>query len=940
MQNYEIFKQTKNNISNKSFRALAVNSLTLQIKNATNLLSFFTYKRRPKSNKQLFFLLLFSILPIISLGQKKTTEQAKDTTSNQNTAKTSASKINARVDYQARDSILLFENGTGFLYGKASVDYQLKSPVQLEAEIIRMVMDSSLVYAEGIVDSVGDQIGFPIFREGADEYRARSLKYNFNSRKGYIRRGITQQGDGYIVADESKKGADDMLFMRNGKYTTCDNHDHPHFYIQLTKAKVKPQHYVAAGPAYLVIEDVPLPIAVPFGFFPFTKSYSSGIIMPSYGDDFTRGFYLKNGGYYFALSDYFDLELTGDIYTKGTWALYARSTYKKRYKFRGSINMSYRNDVTGIKGLPDYSQSRNFRMSWTHSQDSKASLYSTFSASVDFATSGYTHSNINHYYNANELAKNTTSSSISYTQRFPESPWSISVTAMLTQRTKDSVINLNLPNMTFSMSRIYPFKKKNRVGKERWYEKIYMSYTGTFSNSIETKENLLFKTKFSKWRNGFKHQLPIGASFNIFKYISISPTFNFNYKWYFSREERSWDEKNQKEIIDTTAGFYNVYDFSLGVSMQTKIYGFYTPIRKIFGDKVDRIRHIITPSISFNYHPDFSDPLFKFYKTYTQTIIDKNNINRIQTKDVMYSPYANSLYGVAGKGTSGSLGFSLANNLEMKVKDTSDSTKTNAYKKISLIDNFSISGSYNFAADSMKLGNFSTNLRLKITKKFSINLSGAFDPYKYALNDNGNPVHINQLRKFPRFLGTGTSFQYTFNNDTFKRKDKKEDEDNVADQIDDGSEDFDNEENNADFKNDKKKKDAEEEDDDGYQKVNIPWSLSVNYSIRWGQSNIFNKEKMEYDRKFTHNLSISGSISPTPQWHVSYSLSYDFNAMKVTSTNISINRDLHCWVLSASMSPFGLYKSYTVTVGVKSSMLRDLKYEKRSDNSDNYRKWF
>lgn len=902
-----------------------------------------TYKKIRKNNKFLILLLLLLVVPTTFLGQENANSNTvKDTITIQTSTSSQKSKIDAIVNYQARDSILLFENGTGFLYGKANVDYKLQRPVQLEAEIIRLVMDSSLVYAEGVVDSVGDQIGFPIFREGDDEYRATSLKYNFDSRKGYIRRGITQQGDGYIVADESKKGADDMLFMKNGKYTTCDNHDHPHFYLQLTKAKVKPQHYVATGPAYLVIEDVPLPIAVPFGFFPFTKSYSSGIIMPSYGDDFTRGFYLKNGGYYFALSDYFDLELTGDIYTKGTWALYARSSYKKRYKFRGNINISYRNDVTGVKGLPDYAQSRNFRMSWTHSQDSKASQYSTFSASVDFATSGYTHSNINHYYNANELAKNTTSSSISYTQRFPESPWSISLTAMLTQRTKDSVINLNLPNLTVSMSRIYPFKKKNRVGKERWYEKFYMSYTGTFANSIETKENLLFKTKFSKWRNGFQHQLPIGASFNVFKYISITPTFNFNYKWYFSREERSWDELNQKEVVDTTTGFYNVYDFNLGVSIQTKIYGFYTPIRKIFGDKVDRIRHIITPSISFNYHPDFSDPMFKFYKTYTQTIIDKNNINRIQTKEVTYSPYANSLYGVPGKGTSGSLGFSLANNLEMKVKDKSDTTKTNAYKKISLIDNFSISGSYNFAADSMRLGNFSTNLRLKITKKFSINLSGAFDPYKYALNENGNPVHVNQFRKFPRFLGTGTSFQYTFNNDTFKKKDKKENNNNTeTDDFSDETNEFGdgNEESNTIF-DDKKKKQDSEDDDDGYQKINIPWSLSVNYSIRWGQSSTFNKEKMEYERKFTHNLSLSGSISPTPQWHISYSFSYDFNALKVTSTNISINRDLHCWILSASMSPFGLYKSYTVTVGVKSAMLRDLKYEKKSDNSDSSRKWF
>lgn len=926
--------------------------------------------------RKTYLIIFLFLISFFTWGQQKQTQDSlvlqKDATilKKDSVAKTEStpkvgkkSKIDAKIDYQSRDSIVLWRNGTGFLYGEGEAIYELDRPIQLNAEHIRMVLDSNTVYAEGVIDTLGNEIGAPVFREGSDEYQAKTIKYNLNTKKGYIRRGVTQQGDGFIVANESKKDSDNMLFMRNGKYTTCEDHEHPHFYMQLTKAKVKPGSFVASGPAYLVMADVPLPLAIPFGYFPFNEKYSSGFIMPTYGDEFTRGFYLRNGGYYFAINDYFDLELTGDIYTKGTWALYAASSYRKRYKFNGRINISYRNDVIGIKDLPNYQKNKNLRIMWTHSQDAKASQYSTFSASVDFATSGYTHSNVNNYYNAQELAKNTTSSSISYTQRFPESPWSISVNAMVTQRTKDSVINLTLPNLTINMSRVYPFKKKNRVGKEKWYEKFYLSYTGTFSNSIETKENKLFKSSFTKdWRNAFKHQIPIGASFNIFKYISITPSFNFNYRWYFSKEEKSWDEQLQKEVVDTLSGFYHVYDFNLGVSMQTKIYGFYTPIRKIFGDKIDRIRHVITPSISFNYHPDFGDSMFKFYKTYTQKLIDKNSFDRVQFKEVTYSPYSRGMYGVPGRGASGSIGFSLANNLEMKVKDTSDSTKVNAYKKISLIDNFSISGSYNIAADSMNWGNFSTNLRLKITKKFSINLSGAFDPYIYALNEAGNPVRVNTLRwnvgKFPRFLGTGTSFSYSFNNDTFKKlKEKFSKSDDESTEEDDESIDelaenpleeegafFENEYSNKYEKEDKRKSKEDDGDDevdaDGYQKIKIPWNLSVNYSIRWAQSNEFDKEKMEYIRKLTHNLSFSGSISPTPQWDISFSASYDFNEKQITSTNISVNRDLHCWYLRASMSPFGLYKSYIVTVGVKSSLLSDLKYEKKSDNNDNARTWY
>jgi hypothetical protein len=858
---------------------------------------------------------------------------------------TSKNSIDAPIDYHANDSIVFTENGICYMYGSGNIVYKQEKPIELQAERIHMVMDSSVVHATGIKDSLGNDFGTPIFKDGNDEYNAKALSYNFSSRKGYIKGGVTQQGEGYIVSDKTKKMSDDEMCMQGGKYTTCDNHDHPHFYLQLTKAKVQPGHYIAAGPAYLVVEDVPLPLAIPFGFFPFTSQYSSGLIMPSYGDEMERGFFLKDGGYYFAINDYFDLELTGELYTKGTWGINLASNYKKRYKFNGRFNINYRQDVKGEKDMPDYSKSKNFKISWTHQQDAKASQYSSLSASVDFATSGYNQSNINNYYNPTEQSKNITSSSINYTQRFPESPWSISLNALVSQRTQDSTISISLPNLRVSMSRLYPFKRKKAVGKERFYEKIALSYTMTFNNSIDTKESKLFQSSFTKdWKNGIDHNLPISASFNLFKYLNISPSINYHERWYFNRINKAWDTPTQQEVRDTTNGFYRVYDFNFSLSLQTKIYGYYIPIRKIFGDKVDRIRHVFTPSISFNYHPDFGTDLWGFYSSYDKAIIDKNNANKVRYETVTYSPYSHGIFGVPSQGMSGTLSFMLANNLEMKVRDTSDSTITDAYKKISLIDNFSIGGGYNFAADSMRWANFTTNLRIKITKDFSLNLRGEFDPYMYGLNDYGTPVRINKLRwnngKFPRFLGTSTSFQYTFNNDTFKKKDKKKGQENSTEEHEKDNMNPQSEAEGGHSHNEQDQHKHESvTEEDGFEKLEIPWSFSFNYSLRWGVTNEFDYDEMEYKRGFTHNLSFNGFVNPTKKWKISFSGSYDFTLKQITQTTLSITRDLHCWTLSASVNPFGLYKSYMVTIGVNASMLKDLKYEKRSDSSSDIN-WF
>ena len=843
-------------------------------------------------------------------------------------------QIEAEIDYSAKDSIVFLGNGTGFLHGESDIKYK---NIDLKADFIRVKMDSSLIFARGTTDSIGKKIGEPEFSEGESKYVSKQLTYNLKTKKGYIRQAVTQQGEGYVISDRTKKTTDETLCIAGGKYTTCENHDHPDFYLSLSKGKVKPGSYIVAGPAYLVIADVPLPIAVPFGFFPFTSKYSSGILMPSYIDELTRGFGLTNGGYYFALNDYMDMELRGDIYTKGTWAVSATTQYVKRYKFRGNFNISFRDDVTGEKDLPNYNSATNLRIQWSHSQDAKASPYSTLSGSVNFATSGYNKSNINTYSHPEVNSQNTAGSSVSFSQRFPDSPFSLSASMLINQQMKDSMISLSLPNLSISMSRIYPLKRKNAVGKERWYEKISMSYSGTFANSINTKERLLLSSSFIKdWKNGMRHSIPVSATFNILKYINVSPSFNYTERWYTQSTKQYQDSVTKKIKTDTVYGFNRVYDFNIGVSASTKLYGFYIPSRAIFGDKIDRIRHVMTPSIGFSYMPDFGDPNWGYYGTYTKT--DANNANPTV---VQYSHYANSLYGTPGVGKSGSLNFSLSNNVEMKVRNDKDTTGTNPFNVISLIDNFSVNGSYNLAADSMRWSILNTSLRIKLGKSYSLSLSGGFDPYMNELKGT-SLVRVNKLRwnygGFPRFLGTSTSYSYTLSNDTFEKlfnKKAKSDKSTDSTQGNTSSQDQTNGK-----KTDSKDKKIDK-DEDGYEKLAIPWSISLNYSIRYGQTNVIDpKNPLEYQMDFTHNLSLSGNISLTQNWKINASSSYDFKYKQFTYTNLSVTRNLHCWTMTANIVPFGYYKSYSFHLGVNASMLKDLKYDKQSGYGTNNITWY
>ncbi len=829
------------------------------------------------------------------------------------------------VDFTAQDSLVFEAGNMAFLYGKSVVNYQ---DIQLDADQIELNLDQNTVYAVGRTNDSGELIGKPVYKDNSGEYESETMRYNFQSKKGYITNVITEQGEGYLTGGRTKKMADNVMYMESARYTTCDHHDHPHFYLQLTKAKVRPQQNVVTGPAYMVLEDVPLPLALPFGFFPMNKKYSSGIIFPTFGEEMNRGFYMRNAGYYFAINDYVDLALTGEIYSKGSWGIQGRSAYVKRYKFSGSVDVSFISTVTGDKGMPDYSKQNNFRIAWTHTQDSKASTNSSFSASVNFTTSGYARNDINSYYNPNQFTQSTSSSSINYTYRVPNTPLSISATANITQRTQDSTLNVSMPNINISLSQLRPFKRKNASGPEKWYEKIQLSYSGRFQNSITAKQNeILKKNLLNDWRNGMSHNVPVSATFTLFKYVNMTASVNLTDRMYFSKVMRDWDPQASAVVNDTVNGFYNIFDFNASVSMQTKLYGFYTPM-KFLGDAVKQIRHVMTPSISFTYAPDFSAPFWGAYETLQYT--DKNG----QYVEQVYSPFANGVFGTSPMGERGVVSLSVSNNLEMKVKSNADTT---GVKKVSLIENLSVSTSYNLAADSLRWSNVNVNLLVKITKGLNLNLRTTWDPYCYQLNAAGNPVRVDVLRSqagrgLARLSSAGTSFSYTFNNDTFKKKPKKEKQPTGEEQLEDGAMGETppvGERPNNNRRNDSKKNEGGEYDSDGYYRWKVPWSLSVNYSVNYTYGQ-FNKEKMEYDGKFVQNLSLSGNLSLAKGWSFNFTTSYDFNAKKLAYMNCSIARDLHCFTMTASFVPIGPYKSYNFHIAVKSSLLQDLKYDKQS----------
>ena len=838
--------------------------------------------------------------------------------------------LDAPVIYEASDSIVFTEGGFANLYGQSKVNYE---KIELTSEVITMNMDSSTVFARGIIDSTGIESGLPVFKDGDTPYESKEMRYNFKSKRGFINSIVTQQGEGYVVSQEAKKGANDEIYMRHGKYTTCDDHEHPHFYMQLSMAKVRPKKNVVFGPAHLVVEDVPLPIAIPFGFFPFNSSYSSGFIMPTFGDEMNRGFYLRDGGYYFAINDNVDLKVLGEIFTKGSWGLSAQSSYAKRYKYSGSFNGSYLVTKTGEKNMPDYMVTKDFKIAWSHRQDPKASPNSTFSANVNFATSSYDRRNLSSLYNPQQYSNNTKASSVSYSRTFPSIGLNLSSTFNITQNTRDSSISVTLPDLNLSLNRIYPFKRKKAAGEERWYEKIGVQYSGRLTNSISTKDDLLFKQGLSKWNNGMQHNIPVSATFTLFKYFNVVPSFNYTERWYTRKVMQSYDPNAVGNVRrDTISGFNRVYNYNMSLQVNTKLYGFFKPW-KMFGDKVEMIRHVFTPSVSFSYAPDFGQSRYGYYDTYTYTD------ERGEVRTVEYSPYQGMAFGVPGKGMQKSINFSIDNNLEMKVKSDKDTT---GVRKISLIDQLSASMSYNAAAKVRPWSDLSMNLRLKLSKSYTFNMNASFATYAYQFDEKGNIVVGDRTEwsygRFGRFQGYSGSFSYTFNNDTWKKWfGPKDDSDKKDDKEDEDDDEYMSEEEQEELRKKQsqpRKKEKAAIDEDGYLSFKLPWSLSLSYSysIREDRNKEkFNKKTMRYPYALTHSLNASGNVKLTSRWNVNYSSGYDFTQKKMSMTTVNITRDLHCFTMSCGLV-FGPFTSYNFSIRALSSMLTDaLKWDQRSN---------
>lgn len=846
--------------------------------------------------------------------------------------------IEMPVDYTANDSMVYDATSRKVhLFGKANVKYE---GMDLESEKIAISLDSSIVHATGVKDTAKKALsGTPVFKMGNDSYESDTIAFNFKSKKGLINNVKTEQQEGYITSQLSKRMDNGDIYLQHGRYTTCDK-EHPDFYIALSRAKVRPNKDVVFGPAYLVVADVPLPLAIPYGFFPFTKHYSSGFIMPTYGDENDRGFYLRDGGYYFAMSDKWDLKLLGEIYTKGSWGISAASNYNKRYKYSGSVYFSYQNTKTGDKGMPDYTKQESFKIQWSHRQDAKANPFSTLAASVNFATSSYERNNLNSMYNPQTMTQSTRTSSVSWSTGFSSLGMTLSSSANLSQNMRTNELSMTLPDLNVNVSRFYPFRRKQMVGKERWYEKISMSYTGQLSNSITTNEDHLLHSDLAKeWSNGIQHNIPVNGNFTLAKYINITLGFNFTDRMYFKKENMQWDQAAQAVAIDTTYGFYNVYNWNASIGASTKFYGMFIPNRKIFGDKIQAIRHVFTPTVSFSYAPDFGN---KYYETYQRTNSDGS------VELVEYSPYRSGLYSVPGKGKTGSITMQVSNNIEMKIRSDKDST---GIKKISIIDELGAQMSYNFAASYHRWSDLSTNLRLKWWKNYTFNLNAVFATYAYELDKNGHPYVGNHTEyskgRFGRFQGMSQNISFTLTPDKLKKLfgGSVDDNDNKKNDNNDDDEGVDTDiESNVDDnlvkgQHGAKKKSGgskAETDDDGYMRFSMPWSLTFGYGVtmRENTSGKFNTKSMRYPYKFTQTLNVSGNLRISDGWNISFSSGYDFDNHALSMTTASLQRDLHCFNMSCSvvLKP---YTSYNFSFRANASTLMDaLKYDKRSGYSN------
>ena len=831
------------------------------------------------------------------------------------------SEIDAEVKYNATDSLVFsLDRGIVELYGEAHIAYE---DIILEADYIRYDMDLNLVEANGLPDSAGTVQGKPEFTDVSGSFKSKRLQYNFKTKKAYVEEVVTEQEGGFLHSKETKLQATGHVHLKDGKYTTCDA-DHPHFYIAITKGISMPGDKIISGPAYIVLADVPLPIGIPFGFFPNTTTKSSGILIPRYGEETNRGFYLQDGGYYFAMNEYMDMRITGDIYSNGTWGVRVGSSYKVNYKFTGNLNVRYFKNITGYKSIEGfYDVSRDYNVGWSHSQDSRANPNSSFRASVNLSSSSY---DKNHTRNINSVMTNTKQSSISYQKSFPNSPFNLSSSLNHSQNSKTNGVNMTLPKIALNMSRINPFKRKAATGPSRWYEDIQLNYTSLLENRVSTTDSLLFTDQvWSDMKNGYKHTIPLSLSIRPFRKtpmlqsFAITPSMNYNgmlYTKQMHKEFTGYDDNGRYTTHDTLVSkisyAHSLYpSFSSGVS--PKIYGMF----QFTGDgRLEAIRHVMTPSASFSYVPDMGS----IAPDYDRYVLDESG----DTVEV-YSIYEGQIYGTPTfRGASGSLNFSLRNNLEAKMRSKVDTI--DELEKVKILDNLSFSTSLNlFHTDTLTPAwrPISFNGSTRVFKdKVNLSFRGVMDPFGYdTIRTRTRETWFSQTGKPLRLTNASVSAGFRFSS-------KKQTTGREDDQA------------NLDSESQLNKRDMSLDEDMGpydpnqeeyygsYVDFDIPWSLRVDYS--------FSYTKPKDEARVVQTLRASGDFSLTPNWKIGFNTGYDLDRKQFTTTNLSIYRDLHCWEMRISVVPFGTYQSYNFQINAKSSILSDLKYNKRKSWVDNF----
>jgi len=828
---------------------------------------------------------------------------------------TSKSSLESKVDYSSNDSILFdISNKKVYLYGNAVINYE---NITIKSDYIEISFTDNLLFAAGTLDSLGKLKGKPEFSENDKSFRSDTMFYNFDTKKGIIKQVITEEGEGYLHGNKIKKMADDNINIINGKYTTC-NLDEPHFHIGFYKARVIPDNKIVTGPVFLFIENVPVPALLPFGLFPNKKGQQSGILIPTYGESANRGFFLENGGYYFGINEYIDLALRGDIYSRGSWAVKTLSNYNKRYKFNGSFDMNYAINIEGEKELPGYSKGKDFFIRWNHTQDPKARPNSRFSANVNAGSSNY------HRYNpstTNDYLSNTFQSNISY-QTTLFNKYNFSANVRHSQNTLNKTVDLSLPEIAFSANRFYPFRKQNRSGKQKWYENINIGYNMNAKNDLSIADSLFFtEESLNRFRNGMKHSIPINSSIKIFKYFSLNNSINYNERWYLNSIDRDWSNDINPlngfpgyVRTDTLKGFKTARDFNFSTSLNTKLYGMFMLKKGL----IKAIRHVLTPSLGFMYQPDFGLYKWGYYRHY---------LNKGVLEPVRYSIFETGIYGSPPGYESGNITWSLANNLEMKIKSPNDTV--DEFKKIVLIDNFTISGGYDVAKDSLNFSKIILNGRTVLMKNFDIRYLAALDPYiTDSAGRNLNKFEWDVNKRLARLNNSEWAFSVNWNYTSAKNKNKTTttpSSTSVRGTLPVENNNYTNEE-----------KEIVESHPEAYVDFNIPFNLTISYTLRYTNSFLYITFPPENKKEYIQTLSFYGDLNLTPKWKFGFRSGYDFERKEISYTSIDIYRDLHCWELKFNWIPTGYRKSWNVTINVKASVLQDLKLTKKKDWRDVY----